>query len=105
MNAQIKGTVWYRSIPVKWSQRSGSYRTDIPASILANTDLRTALYLLPDGREVAIGFEDLRKALRSAPHRSNGCVGPFDLDVSSRAINGTPIPSFRILHPSRSTEQ
>ena len=100
-HAQItsKGT-WYRRIHDTWSNASG-YRTDIPQSVLEGTLVMKVAYILDDHRAIIVPIEAVRSALRQAPRRGNGCVGPYYVDPHRGKLNGVLVPmEIRLLPAS-----
>jgi len=94
---QILKDSWYRLIHDTWENMDG-YRTDIPASVLENSEIKRALFILDGCRGIIVSMTDLRRVLSDSPHRQNGTVGPFNVNPHTSTIDGLKI-SMEIKYP------
>ena len=85
--AQIIKDIWYRYIHDTWETVSG-YRTDIAQSVLENSDVRRAAFILDDKRCIIVQMDDIRRILSGARKRSNGMVGPFNVNPHTETVDG-----------------
>ncbi len=88
--ATITNGIWSRNVP--W-EKGGLWRTDIFKTVLSDPRLRTARYVLKDGRQVLIPVSELRRVLvGGADHYEGGKIwGPFNIDPVEKTIDGTPV--------------
>lgn len=89
--ANIRAGIWTRRVP--WAQSNGQFwRTDISTSVLTESWIRGARYILKDGPIVQVPIDDLRRALENAPTRHDGkTVGPYNIDPFAKTVDGTPV--------------
>lgn len=83
--------IWVRYIHDTWANTSG-YRTDIPQTVLANPLVKQAAFILDDHRAIVVPIEAMRSALVGARKRSNGCLGPYNVDPHHRTVDGMLVP-------------
>jgi hypothetical protein len=77
---------WIRRIHDTWQNVAG-YRTDIRASVLDDPAIKKAAYVLDDKKAILVPIEEVRRALVGAPRRSNGCVGPYNVNPHRQTLN------------------
>jgi hypothetical protein len=78
---------WTRNVPETWANTDG-WRTDIALATLQGAAYDVAEFRLANGTRVRIPMKDMRQALSSASVRSNGMVGPFNVNPQERTVNG-----------------
>ncbi len=86
----VNGT-WIRRIHDSWANTSG-YRTDIPQSVLESPIVKRVAFILDDHRAILVPIEAMRSVLIGARKRSNGCVGPYNVDPHHSTVNGMQVP-------------
>jgi hypothetical protein len=88
--AIITNGLWIRRVP--W-RKSGQWRADIFKSVLSDSRLKTARFLLKYGPDVLVSATELRQALEGARshHVNNQIWGPFNIDPIERTINGQKV--------------
>ena len=85
---KIRAGIWFRN--AEWPERT-SWRTDIPASVLASPKVSAARYALRDGPVLQIPISDLRHALADSRVRESvRKVGPFNIDPFNRVLTVWP---------------
>lgn len=91
-NATVnKNGTWIRYIHDTWENQNG-YRTDIRLNTLHNNpDVKRAAFILDDYKAIIVPIEEMRRALKSAPVRDNGCVGPFYISPISSRLNDVSV--------------
>jgi len=86
-SVQISNNTWFRRIHDTWANTSG-WRTDISKNVLDDPNLKQAAFVLDDERALFVSILDLRNALHDCPIRSNGMIGPFNIDPHKSTVNG-----------------
>ena len=88
--AIITNGLWIRRVP--W-RKSGQWRTDIFKSVLSDSRLKAARFLLKYGPDVLVSATELRQALEGVRsyHVNNQIWGPFNIDPVERTINGRKV--------------
>src|SRR5579872_3804596 len=104
MKASIYKNVWVRWIHSTWAHSQG-WRTDVHQSVLDETSVTDALFVLDDNSCVFIPMDELRKILKDAPRplRHGGRVaGPFTVNTQSESVNGISV-NMKVLRPKART--
>lgn len=85
----IHAGIWTRRVP--WA--NGKYwRTDIRATVISDSWIRFARYILKDGPIIQVPMDDIRAALANAPTRQNDTIiGPYNIDPFAKRLNERPV--------------
>ena len=81
--------IWIRWIPSTWENENG-WRTDIRPSVLNDSSITKALFILDDGSCVFIPLTELRKAISNKAPNTNGSV-IFNVNPRSKKVDETPV--------------
>jgi hypothetical protein len=90
----MKSQTWTRYFPGTWENSRG-YRTDISYRTLTDHSISHAHFIArdePGQPGYLVPMDAMRPALLEAPRRSNGMVGPFNVDPVRRTVNGRRVP-------------
>lgn len=88
--ARITDGIWTRNVP--W-QKEGEWRTDMFKSVLADSRLRRARFVLVGGPIVVIPVEELRRVLVGGRdhYYGNKIWGPFNINPTRGTIDGRDV--------------
>lgn len=88
--ARIVGGIWTRNVP--W-EKHGEWRADIFKSVLADSRLQQARFVLKDSPTVLIPAEELRRVLVGGHDHYHGhkIWGPFTINPKMGTIEGQQV--------------
>jgi len=81
--------IWIRWIPSTW-ENEDDWRTDIRPSVLKDSAITKALFILDDGSCVFIPMSELRKVLSQKEPNKNGSI-IFNVNPRSKKVEQTRV--------------